>query len=194
MSDDYASLVTTLIVAVLAVGTIQMYTLVRRLGDAQTQDVRKTVEARLKVLDAMRQGQAPDAEDLRRAHVSTVRFLALTRRNLSAYTAGAVWILVVIVLGVQQIKILMWAGSADPAEDPNLARDSFYLVAAAIGLLLAEGLVRAFVRTFTDQRESLKPLRDYPRDERAQMLAAVRLFHKTGEVPEPTQPAPPATP
>ncbi|MFJ8085692.1 hypothetical protein ACIQ6Y_34580 [Streptomyces sp. NPDC096205] len=100
----------------------------------------------------------------------------------------------VIVLGVQRIRILMWAGSADHTENPDLARDSFYLVAGAVVLLLVEGLVRAFVRTFVEQRESLKPLREYPRDERAHMLAAVREFHRTGEVPEPTAPTPPVPP
>ncbi|MET9735586.1 hypothetical protein ABZZ79_34665 [Streptomyces sp. NPDC006458] len=194
MSDDYAALLTTLIVTVLAVGTIQTYTLMRRLGDSQTADVRRTVEARLRVLDAMRRGGAPDPEDLRAAHVSTVSFLALSQRNLSAYTAGVVWSLVVVVLGVQQVKILMWAGSADHGDSPNLARDSFYLVAVSVGLLLAEGVVRAFVRTFVDQRESLKPLHAYPREERAEMLAAVRHFHRTGEAPAPAPPRAPAEP
>jgi hypothetical protein len=188
MTDDYASLVTTLIVTVLAVGTIQTYTLMRRLGESQTEDVRKTVQARLKVLDAMRQGLTPDPEDLREAHVSTLSLLALSQRNLSAYLAGAVWSGVVIVLGVQQIRILRWAGSAGHTANPDLARDSFYLVSGAVGLLLVEGLVRAFVRTFVDQRESLKPLRDYPSDERSRMLAAVRRFHRTGEIPAPAEP------
>ncbi|MFI9150305.1 hypothetical protein [Streptomyces sp. NPDC053367] len=194
MTDDYASLVTTLIVTVLAVGTIQTYTLMRRLGDSQTEDVRRTVEARLRVMDAMRRDVAPDAEDLRAARVSTVRFLAFTQANLSAYIAGVVWSVVVVVLGVQQIRILMWAGSADHTANPGLARDSFCLVSAAVVLLLAEGLVRAFVRTVVEQRESLKPLREYPRDERARMHAAVRRFHRTGEVPGPadsTRSAPP---
>ncbi|MFE1444041.1 hypothetical protein [Streptomyces sp. NPDC058739] len=88
----------------------------------------------------------------------------------------------------------MWSGSAERGASPHPARDSFCLVALSVGLLLPEGLVRAFARTFLDQRESMKPLHAYPREERAEMLAAVRRFHRTGEAPVRVDPADPSRP
>ncbi|MEU0770563.1 hypothetical protein [Streptomyces albogriseolus] len=199
MSDDYAALLTTLIVAVLAVGTLQVYTLMRSYGQAQTEAVRATAEAKRRVMEALRQGQSPTPEDLRQTHVPMTAAAGFQRKNGAAVLALLVWTVTVTTLGAYQIRILRWAGSAEHPKDPHLAKMAFYVVTFAIALLLVEGLLRAFLRTFSEQWTVLAPVRQYPRSERARANRAARQFVRTGQIPAPapsnaTQPGTPANP
>lgn len=190
MSDDYAALLTTLIVAVLAVGTIQTYTLMKRWGDTETERVRLTSQARERVLEAMRQGQDPGEEDLRQAFVPVFN-LGMNRKAVPAYVAGFVWVVVVTTLGAFQVKILRWAAAEGDPADPQLARKAFYAVSIAIALLLAEGMIRAFSQMLSEQWTAVKPLRQYSRSERRRAIRTVRQFRKTGQVPTPASPPTP---
>ncbi|WP_394427375.1 hypothetical protein [Streptomyces sp. SGAir0957] len=192
MSDDYASLLTTLIVAVFAVGTIQTYSLMKRWGDAQSEQIRELAEARVRVTDALHHGTQPTEEDLRVAGRTSWTPLLMFRRGIAPYIAGLVWTTVVIILGIQQVRILKWTAAAGDDPDPHLARTSFYMVTGAIALLLTEGIVRAFAQTMAKQFGYLKPLWSYPRAVRAQMDCAVKEYRRTGQLP--TLPAPSSAP
>jgi hypothetical protein len=192
MSEDYASLLTTLIVAIFAVGTIQTYTFFRKWGDLETEELRKSVDARVRVLEALRLDEQPTADDLKAAHVTALKSLKFSRRTWAPYVVAFTWVLLVVLLGAQQIKILRWAASASKPQAPHLAESSFYLVSIALVLVLTEGGLRAVVRALSDQRSSLSRLDEYPRSERDRMRQAAREYQRTGQMPTP--PSPPENP
>ncbi|MEU6687706.1 hypothetical protein [Streptomyces sp. NPDC046832] len=192
MSDDYAALLTTLIVAIFAVGTIQTYTLMRLLGQKQNEDARRRAEAQQRVLQALRDGQAPDEQDLTDAYVPAVDRIGLPRKELAVYTAGVIWTGMVIVLGMQQIKILRWAGSAAHPKNPELAEDSFLLVSIALAVLLVEGVVRALAQGHLEFRAITAPLRQYTKADHKAMRQVVKQYRRAGQIPTP--PAPPSSP
>lgn len=192
MSDDYAALLTTLIVAIFAVGTIQTYTLMRLLGQKQNEDARRKAEAQHRVLQALRDGQAPEEQDLTDAYEPAIERIGLPRKELAVYTAGVTWTGMVIVLGMQQIKILRWAGSAAHPKDPELAEGSFFLVSIAIAVLLVEGVVRALAQSHLEFRAITAPLRQCTKADRKRMRQVVNQYRSTGQVPTP--PAPPSSP
>ncbi|MFB6849796.1 hypothetical protein ACFCXS_33720 [Streptomyces sp. NPDC056373] len=192
MSDDYAALLTTLIVAIFAVGTIQTYTLMRLLGQKLNEDARRKAEAQHRVLRALRDAQAPEEQDLTDAYEPAVDRIGLPRKELAVYTAGVTWTGMVIVLGTQQIKILRWAGSAAHPKDPELAEGSFFLVSIAIAVLLVEGVVRALAQSHLEFRAITAPLRQYTKADRKRMRQVIRQYRSSGQVPTP--PAPPFSP
>jgi hypothetical protein len=183
MSDDYAALLTTLIVAIFAVGTLQTYTLMRRIGQSQNDDLRNTAEAQHRVLQSLAAGQAPAEQDLTAAHVPTAVAIGIPRKALAVYVTGVIWTAMVVVLGIQQVKILRWAGSANHPKDPQLAEGSFYLVSVCITVLLVEGAVRAVTQSFLEQRTITAPLRQYTVEDRKRMRRVVKQYRRTGQVP-----------
>ncbi|WP_143203497.1 hypothetical protein [Streptomyces sp. CB02115] len=190
MSDDYASLLTTLIVAVLAVGTVQTHSLMKRWNDTHVEQLRVATEARIRVADALGRGVQPSEGDLQVADQSARRAVAMARSWLAPWLAGGVWAGVVVTLGKQQLRILKWAATAGDPAAPELAKTSFRYVSIAVALLLAEGIVRVFVSSFTRQYQQFKSWRDYPRSSRALADDAIRAYRLTGQIP--AAPAAPA--
>ncbi|MGW4759530.1 hypothetical protein [Streptomyces chartreusis] len=141
MSDDYAAVITTVILAVLAVGSVQTYTLVRRLRDAMVEWVAEAVDARSRVVVALRAAQPPSPDDLAKVDALT-RPDAAVRRLTPAYVASFVWLAVCGVLVYVQIRVLKWAGTHHPEKDPDLAELAFYVCTVAVGVLVIEGVIR----------------------------------------------------
>ncbi|WP_415962044.1 hypothetical protein [Streptomyces sp. 021-4] len=191
MSDDYAALLTTLIVAVLAVGTIQTYSMMKRWSDTQAEQTRVLIEARVRVADALHRNAQPTEDDLKAARESVSTVARMARKGMLPYGASLVWIAVVVTLGDQQLRILKWAATAGDPADPELAKSAFYYVSAAIVLLLAEGFARGLVVTFRTNRQQFKPWKNYPRSTRDQADRAVRAYRRTGQLP--AAPTPPAS-
>ncbi|MYX18417.1 hypothetical protein GTY67_34275 [Streptomyces sp. SID8374] len=183
MSDDYASLLTTLIVTVLAVGTVQTYSLLKRWNDTHVEQLRVAMEARIRVADALGRGMQPSEGDLQGADQSARRAVVLARSWVAPWLAGGVWAYVVVMLGKQQLRILKWAATAGDPAAPELAKTSFYYVSIAVALLLAEGIVRVFVSSFIRQYQQLKPWRNYPRSSRELAYDAIRAYRLTGQPP-----------
>jgi hypothetical protein len=187
MSNDYAALLTTLNVAVFAVGTIQIYTLMKRWTDSQRDTTERTAHARIAVTNALQHNHQPNPEDLRDAYIRPASILR--SKSFGAYVAGTLWVAIVLLLGIQQISILRWAGSADKPAAPDLAERSFHMVTIAIAVLLAEGVVRAFSEGVIHQWTVTKPIRQLSRSDRRRMESAVKEYKKTGQLPATTNPS-----
>lgn len=195
MSHDYAAIMTTAILAVLAVGTVQTYTLMKIASDFVTEGTQLAAESWQRCLDAVRQGQAPADEDLDKAYSRRFFSYYLAFKPMAAYAAGFLWSVIVTVLGTLQVKILRWAATEDPGKEPGLARTAFYCVTAAIILLLAEGLIRVFARLVTGYWKAVTPIwRQSSRSERAEMDRALREYWRTGQWTAPMVATPPDAP
>ncbi|WP_030410250.1 hypothetical protein [Streptomyces sp. NRRL S-1448] len=62
MTNDYAAIITTVIVAVLVIGAIQFYTFTKRCFLALIEYMPQMVEVERKVLDCLRTGTEPPQE------------------------------------------------------------------------------------------------------------------------------------
>ncbi|MFF6911545.1 hypothetical protein [Streptomyces sp. NPDC012466] len=154
MSDDYAALITTIILAVLLIGTVQTYTLLRAWTNSYAETAGHYVEAHNRVVAAVTAGNDPDSEDL-----ELISAVAAPRRLLllawPAVTAGSAWLTVCALLVTVQIKVLLWSATHQPETDPQLARWAFYVTSGSVVLLLMEGLVRAALQGLFGVRRSL---------------------------------------
>jgi hypothetical protein len=191
MSNDYAALITTLIVAVIAVGTIQLYTLMKRWGDVFAEAGSELVEARRRILDAMAQGQAPTPDDLNAASMSPRWVLAVSRKSFPPYLAAAIWIGVCGGLVVIQASVLRWTAMADKPKSAELAEKSFWVVVAAVVLLIVEGIARALLEARVKVRRLGQGLAHYSRADRQRMHQALTQYRRTGQVPPANTPPSP---
>lgn len=144
MSDDYAALITTVILFVLAVGTVQAYTFLKQWADAAAEWARQLAEVRSRVLDAIRAGDEPEESDMER--VGQLAENRPTKGFPPAYIAAGLWLCLCTTLVAVQVKVLLWAATDGHGKDPHLARQSFFVSCAAMGILTAEGLMRAWLR------------------------------------------------
>ncbi len=175
MSDDYAALITTVILAVLLIGTVQTYTLLRAWVNSQVEAVRRGVDAHNRVAAAVKDGREPNDEDLQEV-VKLRRPHHVVLQAWPAVLAGAVWLGVCATLVGMQIRVLQWAGTHEPATNPALAEKAFYVCSAAIVLLVAEGLVRTLARGISGIRQATQSYEALDPQERAGTLTAIAEY------------------
>ncbi|MFF8441913.1 hypothetical protein ACF07U_13655 [Streptomyces californicus] len=144
MSHDYAAIVSTIVVALLTIGTVQLVTLLKRWSVLLRGLYQEGYEARHRITEALRAGQDPDPEDFEQLNiVRPGRWLYRMALTAAPYLAAAVWAAACVVLIDVQIEVLRWAGAADPGPAAELARRAFKTVVVCGSLMAAEGLVRA---------------------------------------------------
>ncbi|WP_405434855.1 hypothetical protein [Streptomyces anulatus] len=149
MSHDYAAIVSTLIVALLTIGTVQLVSLLKRWSVMVRGLYQEGYEARHRITEALKTGQSPDAEDFEKLNiVRPGRWLFRVAITLGPYVAAAVWAVACVVLLDVQISVLRWAGADKPGMDPELARKAYRTVVVCGSLMAAEGLLRACVIGF----------------------------------------------
>ncbi|MFJ2924582.1 hypothetical protein ACIPIU_06065 [Streptomyces massasporeus] len=158
MSNDYAALITTVILAALLIGSVQTYTLFRRWASVYTDVARLYVDATNRSRRAIQQGEEPDPADTD----AIIEILAKPRRfiyrSTAALLAVSVWVAVCTTLVIVQIDVLKWAATGQSTKDPSLARLSFYVAAGAVVLLVAEGVIRVL---FQAGSSLVQAFRDY---------------------------------
>ncbi|MFC8520152.1 hypothetical protein [Streptomyces sp. NPDC057257] len=180
MSDDYAALITTVILFVLAVGTVQTYTFLKQYADAAAEWARQLAEVRSRVLSAIRAGDEPENRDMER--VGELTEDRPTKGFPPAYIAAGLWLALCTTLVGVQAKVLLWAATDGHSKDPHLARLSFFVSCAAMGVLTAEGLVRAWLRGRSGlRRYALDDEEDAARYQRA--LADYQASHASTSGP-----------
>ncbi|WP_420031373.1 hypothetical protein ACN2WE_00140 [Streptomyces sp. cg28] len=173
MSYDYATLVSAIILASLAAGTAQTYTLTRGWFAFYVDAAQELVQARDRSLDALRQGDAPPADDielLTNVFVKPHRYIIRWLRGLLAWT---VWVTICALLVTIQIAILRWAAVSKPDPNPHLAKVSFFAAASVVALLVAEAIIRGFARAVTDALSFWKQLKNIASDAHDEALFEV---------------------
>lgn len=149
MSHDYAAIISTLIVALLTIGTVQLVSLLKRWSVLMRGFYQEGYEARHRITEALKAGRSPDPEDFEKLNVvRPVRWMLRVAMTGAPYVAAAVWAAACVVLLDVQINVLRWAGTHEPGIDPELARKAFRTVMVCGSLMAAEGLIRACVIGF----------------------------------------------
>ncbi|MEU1668508.1 hypothetical protein ABZ547_34000 [Streptomyces sparsogenes] len=187
MSNDYAAVATSVIFGVLVIGTAQHYAMVKRINDLRSERIQTVSDARERVLNDLRNGTKPSLNDLEQSHASR-----LTHEGfdgvLARWSAG-LWGIVAASLAIVQIRILIWAGGANPGPAPELAHIVFIDTAVAIALLVLEAFVSA--------AKHLKPPAPVPLpgndEESAQLARMIREHHETPQAPHPQTDTPTQT-
>jgi hypothetical protein len=187
MSDEYAAVITTVILAVLLVGTVQAYTLFKAWGDGfreTSEDLHASVD---NVVQAVRTGVEPPAEDL--AKVDEGRESnRIIRQKAAALMAAFVWFWTCVFLVAVQIMVLKWSATHSPKEDPDLAKFAFVVCAVSIVILVVEGVVRVMARFAVVMRKQIEWSRQYTAEDRHRYDEALRAFRQARQTP-PSDPA-----
>jgi hypothetical protein len=184
MSDDYAALVTTVILAVLLIGSVQAYTLFRTWGDGIVEAFEDLTTSIDNVVQAGRSGQEPSIEDL--AKIDKARVSGpnhMMRRKVAALLAFTVWVAICVVLVVVEIEVLKWSATHSPEDHPGLAKFAFYACAASVVILVAEGAVRVMARTAISLKKEMEPMRAYTAEDRRRYDEALHAFRQAQEPP-----------
>ncbi|MEV6758217.1 hypothetical protein [Streptomyces sp. NPDC051214] len=194
MSNDYAALITTFIVAVIAVGTIQVYTFSRRWGDTFTAEGSKLIDARQRLLELFRQGHDPTSAEMEAAGMGPRWYLSVLLKGFPPYLATGLWVLVCAVLVFVQAHVLRWAAMENKPKGAKLAETSFWVVVIAVVILVAEGLIRGLLEAQVNTLRVQRRLAPYSRTERHVMEQALKEYRRTGQLPAPSASHPPSTP
>jgi hypothetical protein len=188
MSDDYAALITTVILAVLLIGTVQAYTLFKAWGDGVlevTEGIRTSID---NIVQAGRTGVEPPAEDL--AKIDEARESShLVRQKVTALVASFVWLAICAVLVAVQIAVLAWSATHSPDDkDPSLAKFAFVACSVSIVILVAEGALRVMARTAVGMNKQIVELRQYTTEDERRYKEALRKYRQAQQT-APTDPA-----
>ncbi|MFG3585791.1 hypothetical protein [Streptomyces sp. NPDC047990] len=173
MSDDYAALITTIIIAALLIGTVQIYSLTRIWVDVPLETLHQYIQATGRALTSIRAGDAPTPNDL-----SKLAALAdpkgMWKRAWPAMVAAGIWLWTCILLVALQIRILLWSATGAP-RDPDLAKGSFFITAAVVVLLVLEGLIRVLAQGLYKLWQAMATAAESPSttDERAELHRAL---------------------
>ncbi|MFI6729238.1 hypothetical protein NRF20_46165 [Streptomyces sp. R-74717] len=168
MSDDYAALITTVILAVLLIGTVQLYTLIKSYADAMPQADDSHAALLERVAQALHGNRDPRAEDLAALdQYFTDLFARVVGRNRrwGTYLASAAWVAICCVLVITQIKVLKWSATHTPAQDPHLAKTAFYIASGAVVILVCEGVVRVITQVIANARRHRARVRQFSADD-----------------------------
>ncbi|MFE1951615.1 hypothetical protein ACFW9D_14215 [Streptomyces sp. NPDC059524] len=189
MSTDYATLVSAIILGSLAAGTVHTYNLVRKWTNVYTDAARAVAEARARSVAAIRDGNQPDPDDLQLVVDTVVQPRILVWRTLKANFFVMPWMAVCVFLIVTQVDILKWMAVAKPQPDPGLARLSFYVASAAVILLVAEGIIRAFAHAITHAIETGRMFRETNTEENRAWLTALSQHVQADDDATPRNPS-----
>ncbi|MGY5106075.1 hypothetical protein [Streptomyces sp. 900105245] len=186
MSDDYAALITTIIMAELVIGSVQAYTLMKAWAEPTRQLTLRIKQAAEKVVTARKAGEDANPDDIAliRSARSTVEMQRLLMSTLPALAAAMVWMAACTVLVFVQIQVLKWSGTHTPLKDPKLARTSFYVSAGAVVLLVGEGVVRVFVRAYSGMLRDALSVARIKGEDREHLTAALAEHADRASGPE----------
>ncbi|MFE9776168.1 hypothetical protein ACFYOV_31830 [Streptomyces sp. NPDC005931] len=182
MSDDYAALITTIILASLLIGSVQSYSLLRRWADSHLGTTEDGMDARTRALESIRRGEAPRPEDLE-AIALAAQPVRVLRKTLLPLISSGVWLAVSAALVWVQVKVLLWSGTHEPPTDPQLAKQAFYVASGAVVLLVAEGLLRVMAYGASRILQSIQSLEEATPEERSELLQAIRRYVR--KLPDP---------
>ncbi|MGW6290695.1 hypothetical protein [Streptomyces sp. NPDC055107] len=147
MSHDYAAIVSTLIVALLTIGTVQLVTLLKRFSVLFSDLHRGESDARRRITEALKEGQIPDPDDFEK--LSVVRparwILRMATTTAAPYLASGIWGGACVVLVHVQVQVLRWAGTDQAGDAPELAEQAFLTIMVCGSLMVVEGVIRAAV-------------------------------------------------
>ncbi|MFC7844632.1 hypothetical protein [Streptomyces sp. NPDC057382] len=154
MSDDYAALVTAIILAVLLIGTVQTYTLMRMWTDRFVETAQQYASSRRQALEAIRRGEEPAPDDLNglATAVGQAGPMQLLAKVWPVLVGTSIWFGVCAVLVAVQIRILFWSATHQPETDPALAKLAFFVTAGSVALLILEVVIRVAVQLFSRLR------------------------------------------
>jgi hypothetical protein len=185
MSDDYAALITTVILAVLLIGTVQAYTLFKAWGDGVVETIEWMRPSIDNIIQAGRTGAEPPAEDLAKIDRARESNQAV-RQKAAALVAFIVWLAICAVLVSVQIAVMEWSATHSPEEKaPGLARFAFVACSASIVILVMEGVVRVVVRTAIGLKKQNAELNRYTAEDKHRYLEALRSYREAQQVPPP---------
>ncbi|MFD6493485.1 hypothetical protein ACFV99_23770 [Streptomyces sp. NPDC059944] len=173
MSDDYAALISTIIIAALLVGTVQIYSLTRAWVDVPIEMLHQYLQANGRALASIRAGDTPAADDLSKLAAIT-NPKDMWKRAWPAMVAAGIWLWTCIVLVALQIRILLWSATGAP-KDPALAKGAFFITSAVVVMLVLEGIIRVLARGIHRLWQALVTTTETPStsDERAQLHQAL---------------------
>lgn len=177
MTDDYAALITAIILAVLLIGTVQTYSFMQKWTQTYVSRLRETYEAYGRIAAAVEEGSEPRPEDLESLRNRVLVVLRIV--SSPAYWALGLWGATCGWLVWTQIRVLRWAGTHHPAADPDLAQEAFAVCCFAIGVLVLEGLVRAMLQAVRDGHGAVLPYLRMSRAARTRANEALRAHRRS---------------
>jgi hypothetical protein len=188
MSDDYAALITTVILAVLVIGTVQAYTLLKTWGDGVVETTERLRASIDNIVKAGRTGAEPPTEDLAKIHEARESNQVIRQKG-AALATSLVWLAICGILVTVQIAVLEWSATHGPEEkDPELAKLAFGACSASIVILAGEGAMRVTARTASGMRKQILELSQYTAEDKRRFVEAVHKYREDQQAP-PTPPA-----
>nr|WP_185930688.1 hypothetical protein [Streptomyces sp. WAC05458] len=202
MSADYVAVISTLILAVLAVGTVQIYSTTKESFKKTSETLESLVQARSRVVTALRDGIAPDETDLRLVARFPTGVLLFTPRAIFPALRSAIgnsfrvapmvtWLILCAALCWSQIRVLIWLGHEKAAgKAPEVAQESALIVVLALLFLVAEAVVRGAGHVIKEKQGQDPDLANHGLtfdEEQALLGPVLREYWRTGQVPPPRQ-------
>ncbi|MPY47108.1 hypothetical protein [Streptomyces acidicola] len=172
MSDDYAALITTIILAALLIGSVQLASLLRRFVGAFVESAQRGVNAQNSAIDAIQREEDPEPDDLEAITVA-VRPGRVLRKAIPALAAAIIWLGICGPLVWILIKVLFWSATHEPQTDPQLAKASFYVTAGAVAVLVIEGMVRVVAEALRNMKRALNSYTPPTREQRSKLFEAL---------------------
>ncbi|MER6433042.1 hypothetical protein ABT272_35765 [Streptomyces sp900105245] len=173
MSNDYASIVTSLDAAVLLVGTVQFAARIAKFVDHTAAGTTARRQKMGRLIENQRRGIEPTRSELLEARRRSP--IVMMMRSFPLVAAGGIWATVCVVLISVQLKVLQWAGTANAGPNPELARRAFEVTAVSIIFLLVEGYMGGLVKAYNKGQELRRAYREqYTDEERAELQRKIR--------------------
>jgi hypothetical protein len=185
MNNDYASIVTTLDVAVLLVGAVQFATIYKRFADQSAAAVHSVREKKGRLIEALRRGEEPDRVQLLDARPSSLRMVLQTWHLALAII---VWCILDAFLIQVQLGVLEWAGTKNAGPDPALAQKAAIVTAVGVFVVFIEGMFRALWTALHGLRENKRTyVERYTDAEREAVEERIRQAVVQTPAPDPAQ-------
>ncbi|MGA5208066.1 hypothetical protein [Streptomyces variegatus] len=162
MSDDYAAITTSIMLAVLVIATMQAERLLKAWYAPLVEARKRWWAVEDEIAAHLRAGREVTHDDL--ARLRDVRAQAACRANemgalsnlLKIICVGGPWLLLCLQIVSTVVYVLRWAATPDPDPSPALARLAFYTTTASVVALIASlkisTLARGFLSGFTFNR------------------------------------------
>ncbi|MFG2557208.1 hypothetical protein [Streptomyces sp. NPDC048581] len=198
MSDDYAALITTVILAVLLIGTVQLYTLIKSYSDALPQADASHAALLERAVQAVHGNRDPSAEDLvalDQYFADMLAHMGGARRRWGIYLASGAWMTICCVLVITQIEVLKWSATHTPGQDaPQLAKSAFYIASWAIMILVFEGFVRVIIQMIANLQRRRARFRQFSADDLRRLSRAAQERYRQAQQPNASGTSDPDTP
>ncbi|MEU3693803.1 hypothetical protein [Streptomyces narbonensis] len=151
MSNDFAAIISSINIAVLVIGSIQHYVLLKKYIADVSQKAPLDMERRRVLIDRMKAtGVKPTRDELAEVHEGDVEREDNYPPGLIAAGVGSLlWVFLCTALVFVQVKVLVWAALWGAVENPppakTLAIVSCVVTAAAIVAVLVESVAHLWL-------------------------------------------------